>query len=229
MDTFFEKSISKKTAFCGFSRKVKSRKVEQSVDFTGGKSPNLCSKTDLNVQWCKNIFLSIMSVYIKNNNIFLVNFKCGFSTFENMRKQGIINDYKGNGRYKRVYIITRDPYKRIESFYKEKLLKNMTVGFTQHCQQKLLDYFSLDTLLNKQVTFEEFIHAIDCGYSDEHIGLQSNFSQEYLITDKIKLEDGLEQLIPLLKADPNDYIRNTTNTINKKYAIDFVNMDYTMR
>lgn len=159
-----------------------------------------------------------------------------------MRREGIIQSYQGNNKDKNIYIITRDPYKRIESFYKEKLLKNMIAGFTQHCQQKLLQYFPLDRLLEKQVSFQEFIGAIEQGYSDAHIGLQSNILKKYTPTVKIKLEGGLDQLTTLLGVNPNTYIRNTTDevnvwmqwtpemrhVINTIYATDFVNMGYSM-
>nr|QBK87468.1 MAG: hypothetical protein LCMAC201_03780 [Marseillevirus LCMAC201] len=158
-----------------------------------------------------------------------------------MRTAGILHYYYGSTRDKTIYQITRDPYKRLESFYREKMIKNLTPALNQFCQQKLLKFFTRKQLVNKQVSFKEFIQAVAQGYSDEHIALQTtrlNGKPDHLV----KLELGLSLLTPLLGVNPDDFIGNTTTdihiplvwtkemrtSINILYATDFVNMQYSM-
>ncbi len=182
-----------------------------------------------------------MVVYIKGNNVFYVNLKCGYTTFERMRRADVVHYYYASTRGKTTYFITRDPYKRLESFYREKMIKNLTPRFNQFCQRKLLKFFSRERLINKQVSFKEFIKAVAQGYSDEHIAPQTSTIKgkpDHLV----KLEQGLSVLTPLLGINPDSFIGNTTTdmqiplewtqemrtSINKLYAVDFVNMQYSM-
>nr|QBK88287.1 MAG: hypothetical protein LCMAC202_06490 [Marseillevirus LCMAC202] len=182
-----------------------------------------------------------MVAYIKGTNVFYVNFKCGYTTFENMRQADIIHHYNGYTRGKTIYLITRNPYKRLESFYREKMLKNLTSAFDQFCQQKLLKFFPRERLVNKQVSFKEFIQAVAQGYSDEHIALQSNITPSKP-NHLLQLERGLSVLTPILGVNPDSFIGNTTAdvqvplewtedmrmSINLLYAADFINLQYAM-
>ena len=183
-----------------------------------------------------------MVTYIKNNNVFFVNLKCGYSTFEKMRRKNLIKYYHGDLHNKTVYIIARDPYKRLESFYNDKLVKHMNPDLNQICQQRFLDHFSRNQLINRMVTFEQFIHAVGDGYNDEHIALQCNVIRRqpnYIVY----LEHGLSALTEILGVNPDLYIDNTSinnheqyfewttemrTIINKLYATDFIKLGYSM-
>ena len=182
-----------------------------------------------------------MVVYRKGQNLFYVNFKCGYSTFERLREAGIVKYYYGRTKGMTIYFITRDPYKRLESFYREKMIKNVNPSLNQYCQQKLLHHFPKERLINRKVTFQEFIKALEAGYNDEHIALQSGIIN-CPIDHRIKLERGLWELTPVLGVNPDDYISNVSKDIlvtfewtkemrmivNKLYAADFINMQYNM-
>lgn len=197
-----------------------------------------------------------MVVYGKDKYIYLVNLKCGYSTFEKLRDLGIIKytykyDYPS-------FIITRDPYARLVSFYKDKLIKNMTPELSQICQKELLKYFTKQELIKKQVSFERFIKALERGYADEHVRpqykvlertghlrkkdgiLHINHNAPPLY--RIKIEQGINQLANLLEINPDDYQSNTTDDVhtdivwtremrrivNVLYAKDFLLLGYSM-
>jgi len=182
-----------------------------------------------------------MVVYYKDDNVFYVNFKCGYSTFEKMRAAGKVKYYYGSLKGKTVYFITRDPYKRLESFYRDKMVKHMNPKLNQFCQQKLANFFTREELISRQVSFEQFIKAIEKGYTDEHVALQSKILRSEP-RHRIKLEEGLSALTPVLGVNPDDYISNVTgevdanvdwtpemrSIVNKVYAADFVHCGYSM-
>jgi hypothetical protein len=198
-----------------------------------------------------------MVVYIKNGYIFLVNLKCGYSTFEGMRDDKLIK-YSYEYNYPAI-IITRDPYTRLESFYKDKLIKNVHSDKLQICQKELLNYFSRDDFLNKKITFGEFIlNALAKGYTDDHITPQYKvlervnriqcknkkitLNRNSLPVYNIKLERGLDRLSNILEVDPDRYCSNKTHDINVNivwtremrrivnllYARDFILLNYSM-
>ena len=183
-----------------------------------------------------------MVVYTKGDSVFYVNFKCGYSTFEKMRQEGIVKYFYGTPRNKTIYFITRDPYKRLESFYRDKMIKHMNPGLNQYCQQMLTKYFTREQLINKQITFEQFLKAIEAGYSDDHIALQHKILKSQRPHYRIKLERGLQCLEPILGINPDDYVSNTTEDVditfewtkemrmivNKLYAADFIHCSYLM-
>lgn len=197
-----------------------------------------------------------MVVYIKNGYIFLINLKCGYSTFENLRDLGIVK-YTYNYNYP-AFIITRDPYTRLVSFYKDKLIKNMTPDLTQLCQKELLKYFTKDELINKKISFERFIKSLAKGYMDDHVKPQYEVLQrtghlrkrngklEFNYTSppiyRIKLELGINQLSNILGINPDCYLSNETSNVgvnivwtremrrivNILYAKDFLLLGYSM-
>jgi len=78
----------------------------------------------------------------KNELCFFVNYKCGYSYFVLLVKLGIVRQINKPPTSYKYIIITRNPYIRLESFYKDKLIQSIkSVGYlNQVCQTSLLKY-----------------------------------------------------------------------------------------
>jgi hypothetical protein len=147
-------------------------------------------------------------------NIFFINLKCAFSTFDALYKGGKI--YKlnvGNLRNKidqniynkinhsrlKLYIIVRNPYNRLISFYNDKFIESFkqrnSVMSNQTCILEMCKYVNRGRLENKQFTFLEFVETLKRGYKDDHIDLQSN-----IYTYNIFKKD-----IQVLRLDDSDF------------------------
>lgn len=111
-------------------------------------------------------------ITLDSKNIIFVAQKCGYSSIASLAKNGLCAQHKfcynEDASKKKIYVI-RSPYKRLESFYKDKMIKNIN-DLNQNCQISLLDYFTKGELLNKRVSFRRFVtDCIGKGYSDPHI------------------------------------------------------------
>ena len=133
----------------------------------------------------------VMYINKRKDTVFIVNLKCGYSTFEHLVKKGIVKRYIGPIRHKYKIMIARDPYKRLESFYKAKLHKGIRTPIRQHCQKQLLKYVEKQRFLNKQISFQEFMVIVMHGYRDEHIEPQTNIMPPF-VNKVVRLEDGFK-------------------------------------
>jgi len=139
--------------------------------------------------------------YISNckKNIIIINFKVCYSTFEIFKLNGYIENYsidpKTINNYN-VYIIVRDPIKKILSFYKDKILNQVKYlkVFNQYCTQELLLFNDKDFIISDNYNFSSFLNCMKKGYNDEHISKQcihynyiKNFYNKNI--NIIKLED----------------------------------------
>tara|TARA_B100001063_G_scaffold138607_2_gene129501 strand:+ start:7848 stop:8486 length:639 start_codon:yes stop_codon:yes gene_type:complete len=118
-----------------------------------------------------------------NKNIFIVNFKCGFSSFcklvelKKIRWLDIntINNYPSSN----IYLIVRNPYNRFLSFYNEKFVSaynnthiqkenrvKLGKNNEQLCQKLLYKYHNKDDLFNMRFSITDLINCIKKGYKD---------------------------------------------------------------
>ena len=150
-------------------------------------------------------------IYITNDykNIFFVNFKCCFSTFENMVEYK--NLYRLSGKYNNIinskiknkikndvklYIITRNPYNRFISFYNDKF-KYCFDGTCkdcdkQICQKNIYKYYPEYKIRNLNFEINDLINCIKKGYWDIHLDLQSNIIKNNIFGKQLnylKMED----------------------------------------
>ena len=141
-------------------------------------------------------------IYISNQlkNIFLVNFKVCYTTFQLLLYKNIVNiindiDFSLYQDYE-IYIIVRNPINRIESFYRDKILSVLRKEkkITQDSIKLMLDYFDEDYLLNN-FTISDLCNIIKKKYTEIHICCQSDIYKYVLnkINNKkiniVKLED----------------------------------------
>lgn len=155
--------------------------------------------------------------FFKNKDYVFTSYKVGYSSFKTLHKkkflqhitdltyinQNILTDTSNN-----FYGIHRCPKLRLESLYKDKMLYAVNPNLIQICQKVIIDYFSYDQFIKKNITFEDFIlnlpHYIE---KDHHYYPQNNCIPEsitnYIQLNKIYLFSKIfEVKIP---------VENTTN------------------
>ena len=124
-------------------------------------------------------------------NIFIINFKCGFSSFCKLIKLGKvrwldINEINNYPLYD-IYLIVRNPYNRFLSFYNEKFVcaynnthtqKENRVKLSENneqlCQKLLYKYHNKEDLFNMRFSITDFINCIKKGYKDYEGNEQSS-------------------------------------------------------
>ena len=131
-------------------------------------------------------------LYVTNDKkcIFIINYKCCYSTFEHLVKTNqiirllrkrkklkslsqISSKIRGMKNYKLI-LITRNPYSRLLSFYFDKFINKIKKGqYNLECQTKMYKYFPLEYIKNGKFTFSNLIEAIKKGYDDKHVRSQS--------------------------------------------------------
>lgn len=146
-------------------------------------------------------------IYITNDykNIFFVNLKCCFSTFENMVKNKKI--YRLSGKYNNIinirnskiknvqkndvklYIIIKNPYKRFISFYNDKFKCCFDGTYKdcdkQTCQKKIYKYYPESKIRNLNFEINDLINCIKKGYWDGHLDLQKNIIKYNIFGKKL--------------------------------------------
>lgn len=189
----------------------------------------------------------------KNNNVFIVNYKCGFSTFENLMHHDKvvemvnINDILKNIKKYNIYIIVRNPISRVISFYKDKFIQapQSSTTFNSIEYKKFLNQY-FKNFTNIDLTKNEFNINILCeclkkGYSHEgHLVPQSDgdykILSKYTNINIIKMEDDdfNENILNILNHDNILKVNNTQGVkyneiitdFNTKYLIDVFEQDY---
>jgi len=135
------------------------------------------------------------------SKIFVVNFKCCFSTFCNLvlekkilRLSGeydnILNDnYKFVKKDVKIYMIIRNPYDRFLSFYKDKFrlcfngkIKNNN---NQLCHKIIYKYFPKEKIENMNFTINNLVDCIKKGYWDGHLSLQTDILKSDVLKNNI--------------------------------------------
>ena len=108
-----------------------------------------------------------------------------FTTMERLVERKVLESFKNPPKKSdTAYAIVRCPYTRLESFYKDKLIKAMNKEMNQSCQRAMIDIFGRDRLVNHQVSFQEFVvesfrknlpSVLEYKYYDSHFKTQSSF------------------------------------------------------
>ena len=197
-------------------------------------------------------YLNTLPVYSSKDGtkIFLINLKCYYSSFEHLASQNKVlkmkreqlNSLKGNPTF---YMIVKNPYKRLLSFYKDKFIRNVhqfnsnticndLTKCIQICQKNMLNYASKDKIKNKQFSENDFINALKKGYDDSHLTPQSivyKDTQQYtknihlIYIDDPEQRKFLEQLIGYTFPHLNKINGSNNYTITPK-VIEYVNKKY---
>jgi len=198
-------------------------------------------------------------------NIFFINLKCAFSTFNNLYEkkkiyklnidwlnnqidQNIYN--KINHSKLKLYIIVRNPYNRLISFYNDKFINcfkaRNSVASNQKCILEMYTYVNRGKVENKQFTFSEFIDTLKKGYNDGHIHPQKDiyrfniFGVDFnvLKLDEPDFKDKIKRILGFVpeKLNTTDNLENRITIdkltqadkdyIYKKYRDDFVMFNY---
>ena len=134
-------------------------------------------------------------IYTNKNqdNIFFVNLKCGFSSFESMAKQNKIlrlshkysNEIidskhllklKTNSNY---WLVFRCPYQRFLSFFNDKFIEcvtnpNIQKYKNQRCHRSMAQFYDKNLIENGLLTIDNVLDAIKFGYKDMHIDPQTD-------------------------------------------------------
>jgi len=181
-----------------------------------------------------------MSLYLskKTNKVFIVNYKCCYSTFENLKFINKLNEiyvdysncslfYKGIDKdiildcneYD-FYLVMRDPIKRVISFYKDKVVRLVRhfENFSQECNQLLLNFYNKNYLI-KSFTISDLVGVMKMGYYDAHIQNQSilyhdhkNIIKKNINIIKMEEDNFNKKLSELIYGDSNSYIPKSNNT-----------------
>ena len=116
-----------------------------------------------------------------------------------------------------INCLVRNPYTRVESLYKDKLLIAVTKGYYQNCQLELIKVFGEYSFLNKEISFERFIvegipTLID---KESHFFPQSKFIPKFV--DNIYHLEIKEELDYVFSLFSNNHYH-----MHKTYDFDFV-------
>lgn len=96
--------------------------------------------------------------------------KCGFSSVTTMKEQGLL-DSAPTGPVRMSVGLARHPYRRVESFYKDKMVEAYRQGAApQDCHLALRPFFDADDLVTGRVSLRAFVlDGLGRGYQDSHL------------------------------------------------------------
>lgn len=182
--------------------------------------------------------------------VIYVSMKCCYTTMTiHMKENQLLKGNMGDTNCSKIGIV-RSPYSRIESFYKQVLIENMNrpnavqlweANKLSAAAKKLTPFFGKQNLLNKQVTFEQFIvEALGEGYKESHVNTQNQFippevTEIYKLEDKIKMKQLEERLGFALhranatKSYPLQWTTQMYSIVNNYYQDDFIRFNYQQR
>lgn len=183
---------------------------------------------------------------LDKKNIFIINFKCCYSSFESLAKKKKIlkvrSVYKiSNIEECKIWIITRHPYKRFLSFYKDKFIDSVISDniLRQSCQLNMLRFFNLKKITDKKMTISNLISAIKNGYKDSHLYLQSNVLKSNFFKSKkinfLKMEDKefsnkclslIGSEIPKINSTNSGSLIKNLKSEEKSFLYDFYKDDF---
>lgn len=188
-------------------------------------------------------------------NVFLINLKCGYSTFEKLYKDGQLFklniDYNDRKLDKdvlnkidkdkvKVWFIMRCPYKRICSFFTDKFINcfqpNNTIYRNQLCQLNMYKLVDKTKIENLEFTVSEFIDTVKNGYTDSHIEPQSNILKHNVFNEKINIikfedinfNDICKEIIgiELPKENVTNSNSNILNDVEREYIFNMYKKDF---
>lgn len=185
---------------------------------------------------------------LKNDYVFVSKKVC-YSSFCSIDTNKCIRTWEVNDTLN-LNGLVRNPYIRLESLYKDKLIKNLdslklkycpccgNKPDIQHCQSHIIDLFGEKKFFNKQISFKEFVLSLSHLVTKEcHFFPQSKFIPKFV--DKIfylESETDIECLFRLF--DTEKLVKNTTfkqnlewdkemyDVVNNVYCEDFKRFNY---
>jgi hypothetical protein len=184
-----------------------------------------------------------MPVYLNKDktHIVYVSLKCAYTSMEKLVMDGVLTRASIMDESTKIALgIVRSPYKRLESVYKEKFIRNGNQNGDIHRLARRI--FNIEGHLNK-ISYERFIKSLNQLMVDPHLFTQSR----YLHNNNIrffKLEENLDYIkeiighdlskksLGLWYHDTNDismeftYTEEMSNIINNLYNEDFVRFNY---
>ncbi len=170
-------------------------------------------------------------IYIsnKNRNVFCVNQKVGFSTFESLCKNAALSkisssstEFKNNP----AFVIVRDPLSRLVSFYNHWVIDvKKNHKFKTFCQHQLTAVYEKDFIISKQFTFSNLVHAINIKtkyfFINQHHVPQHRIYQEISSVNNnvnyIKMEDSKFNSITSKLIGVDDLARVNSQPKNKTH------------
>ena len=144
-------------------------------------------------------------------NIIIINLKVCYSTFQALKSNGYIDSFNIDpekiNNYN-VYILVRDPIKKLLSFYKDKILTQVKHKkiFNKFCTKGLLSFNDEKFIISDNYTFSSFLDCLKKGYNDEHIIKQCTY-YNYIKTIYFKEIN----IIKLENLDINNILSNILN------------------
>jgi hypothetical protein len=124
--------------------------------------------------------------------------KAGHSTMEHLIKMGHVTR-RPKEEVKYLYVLKRSIHKRLESFYKDKVMFNLRKDNLQLCQKEMLKFVSIQDMLNMRMSFDRFIiDVIGRGYKDPHIRSLFTVYPDIEFDKTIDLDENPEDLDELM-------------------------------
>jgi len=134
--------------------------------------------------------------------------------------------------------VVRNPYSRLESLYKDKLLCNVDRENLQTNQREIIKIFGETMFFDIAISFEDFVLAIpNLIHTECHFFPQSKFIPKFVNNiHQIENEKELRYVFSLFNSElvvcnktPDfkfEWTREMRNTINKLYYDDFIRFNY---
>lgn len=164
-------------------------------------------------------------------NIFFINLKCCFSTFNQLVRKNVLTKTNNIKNIKitkdtKLYCIVRNPYKRFLSFYNDKFIccfngtNKSIICDKQICQKNIYKYFPESKIRKLKFSIDDLINCIRKGYRDAHLKPQNLILNGNITGKKInylKMED--ENFNKKLKEIIGCEIPRRNSTSSKKKPI----------
>ena len=193
----------------------------------------------------------IIAGYRLGNQTFYCSLKTMFTTMERLRERDIVKSFKNPPNNNDTsYAIVRSPYSRLESFYRDKMIKAVTQDLNQACQRAISELFGRERVVKKDISFQEFIITafqkglplkLEKKYYDSHLMTQSSFMPDRI--DRIihiENPEEMSELSEILGVRLTEQKHNHTDDIDcdmtwtpemreivrKFYQIDFERFGY---
>ena len=134
--------------------------------------------------------------------------------------------------------IVRNPYSRLESLYKNKLITNFDKNDIQSCQKEVIKIFGEELFFNNKISFENFVLSMPRLINTEcHFFPQSKFIPRFVNhIHHLENKDEIRNVFSLFNTEPIvcnqtsniqlDWNKNMKNVIKKLYKEDFTRFNY---
>lgn len=190
---------------------------------------------------------------INNNKIIGTNYKVMSTTFHNYNNFKLISETELNIN-DFIYVLGRNPYERVESFYRDKFNKSLELNKSNiwhKCHKIFFPILGISNKLSKKdkinifksITFKEFVIMLpEHYYKNTHLYKQATNFKKYKNVHKLKIESNHDKIfmekefkidtnIILNETDKNintDWNEESIKIINKLYNQDFIYFNYKM-